>query len=168
MEPGSQRPSFDPGSTIMLINLRIIGLLAVLGGIAVYVGTLGFREIPGQIFGSAFFPRILAGALILCGGALAARATPGDAISVGPMLRGWSGIKVVVVLASIIIWTSVAPALGFIPTTALLIAGLALLAGGSAVPSLATGSAVSIILYLIFGKMLRVPLPRGVIESLLP
>ena len=51
----------------MQINDRIIGLLAILGGIAVIIGTLGFREIPGQQFGSAFFPRLLGGALILCG-----------------------------------------------------------------------------------------------------
>lgn len=151
----------------MLISNRIIGLLALLGGIAVFVGTLGFREVPGQLFGSAFFPRILAGAMILCGCALAASAIQTEAVRIGAMLRGSAGIRVFVVLASILVWTGVAPTLGFIPTTALLIAGLAVLAGGGVVASAATGGAMAIILFLIFGKILRVPLPRGVVESFL-
>ncbi|WP_428929213.1 tripartite tricarboxylate transporter TctB family protein [Marinibacterium sp. SX1] len=152
----------------MQINDRIIGLLAILGGIAVIIGTLGFREIPGQQFGSAFFPRLLGGALILCGIAFAVTGARGQLVRVGDMLRGSSGMKVAAILAAVIGWVLISPLLGFILTTALLIAGLAVMAGGRLWPSAATGLGMAVVLYLIFGELLRVPLPLGLIERILP
>lgn len=151
----------------MKINDRLIGLLAILGGLAVITGTLGFREVPGQQFGSAFFPRLLGAALILCGVAFVATATNGPLLRIGEILKGRSGLKIATVLTAVIGWILVSPLLGFILTTSLLIAALALLAGGKLVPSAATGLGMAVILFLIFGQLLRVPLPLGVIESVL-
>lgn len=116
----------------MHINDRIIGLLAILGGIGVIAGTLGFREIPGQQFGSAFFPRLIGGAMILCGIAFVATAwsaRPERLIRIGEMLRGVSGLKVAAVLVAVVVWIALSPYLGFVVTTALLITALAVLAG---------------------------------------
>ncbi|MEY8880255.1 tripartite tricarboxylate transporter TctB family protein [Donghicola sp. XS_ASV15] len=151
----------------MKINDRLIGALAILGGLAVIAGTLGFREIPGQQFGSAFFPRLLGIALIFCGVAFVATAANGPMVRVGEVLKGRSGLKIATVLAAVIGWVFITPILGFILNTALLIAALAFLAGGKPFPSVATGLAMAVLLFLIFGQLLRVPLPMGVVESVL-
>ena len=151
----------------MQINDRIIGLLTILGGIGVIIGTLHFRSIPGQQFGAAFFPRIVGGILILCGLIMILKAAGGALVSVGDMLKGRSGLKVIAVLLSVIAWVYLSPILGFIATTALLIAVLAFTAGGKPVASIATGIGMSLVLFLIFGELLRVPLPFVAIERLL-
>lgn len=149
------------------IHDRIIGVLAILGGIAVILGTLSFREIPDQPLGSAFFPRILGTALIFCGTALLVVAKQGRLIHIGDMLRGRSCFQVLAVLCSVILWVYLSPVLGFVATTAILIASLALVAGGRLIPSITIGSGMAIILFFVFSQLLRVPLPSGFIEAIL-
>ncbi|GHA62849.1 tripartite tricarboxylate transporter TctB [Amylibacter ulvae] len=151
----------------MKINDRIIGGLTILGGLGVIAGTLEFREIPGQLFGSAFFPRILGVALILTGFVQTVTGANGALFQVNEILKGRSGLQVLAALAAIVIWVIISPALGFILTTACLIAALAMLAEGRLWPSIATGVVMSFILFFVFGKLLRVPLPYGLIESVL-
>ncbi|MAZ82995.1 MAG: hypothetical protein CME90_05210 [Hoeflea sp.] len=151
----------------MQINDRIIGLLAILGGIGIYAGTFGFRSIPGQQYGSAFFPRVLAIVLVIAGVLMLFTAVRGKLVTIGEMLKGSSGLKVLAVLVSVVVWVYLSPLVGFIATTAFLIAALAIVAGGSPLPSIATGIGMSIILFFVFGQLLRVPLPLSAIERLL-
>lgn len=152
----------------MKLNDRIIGALAVLGGLGIIAGTLGFREIPGQQFGSAFFPRIIGTALILAGLVQIRVAAAGPLAQVGDMLTGRAGLQVLAVLLAIFAWVALSPSLGFIATTAVLIALLALIAGGRPLAAILTGAAMAVLLYYVFARLLRVPLPYGVIESVLP
>lgn len=46
----------------MKLSDQVIGLLTILAGKAIIAGTFGFREVPGQQFGSAFFLRNIAAA----------------------------------------------------------------------------------------------------------
>ena len=75
-------------------------------------------------------------------------------------LPGWSGPRGVLsalsVVAAVILWLAFAGSLGFLATTALV------------VPALALGAGVAGTLHLIFSVALRVPLPRGPVEALLP
>lgn len=152
----------------MQLNDRLIGLLTIIGGIAVIAGTLGFRELPGQQFGSAFFPRIIGGALILTGLALLFRTCPAPWLKLPQLLTGRGKWTVPAALLAVVAWVVVVPALGFIATTAVMIALLILVAGGRLLPAAATGAGVAFLLHGIFGLLLRVPLPPGLIERLLP
>jgi putative tricarboxylic transport membrane protein len=151
----------------MQINERLIGAFAICGGLAVIAGTLGFRELPGQQFGSAFFPRIVGSALILTGLAMLVTRAEGPWMRVPDMLRGVAKWQVAAALAAVIGWVLISPYLGFIATTALMIWVLILLAGGRLLPAAVTASVMAYLLYLIFGVLLRVPLPLGEIERLL-
>jgi len=150
----------------MQLNDRIIGVLTVVGGVAVIWGTLGFREIPGQQFGSAFFPRILGVALILTGVALILTSARGALVSLSEMLRGRAAWQVLAVFVAVVGWIFLSPLLGFIATTTLLITLLVLLAGGRLIPAALTAVAMAVLLYIVFGILLRVPLPFGIIEIL--
>lgn len=156
---------------LMRLNDRLIGVLAILAGLAVMSGTFGFREIPGQQFGSAFFPRILAVAMILAGLAQIWAGIQaggrGAWLALSDVLHGRGAIQSLCVVLAVIGWVVIAPLLGFIATTALMIAALSVVAGARAIRALAVGIAMSCLLFVIFAVVLRVPLPRGPIEGLL-
>ena len=155
------------GTTWMKFNDRLIGALAMAGGTAVIAGTLDLRELPGQQFGSAFFPRIVGSALILTGLALIIFATRSPWVRVSDMLRGRAALQVACTLAAVIFWVVVSPAVGFVPGTALVVFGLVLVAGGRVLPAVGTAIGAALLLYVIFGVLLRVPLPYGIVERLL-
>lgn len=82
------------------------------------------------------------------------------------LLRGAAKWQVAAALASVIGWVVVSPYLGFIATTTLMIWILILVAGGRLVPAALTALVMACLLYLVFGILLRVPLPFGAIERL--
>ena len=151
----------------MRLNDRLIGILAIIAGLAVMSGTFGFREIPGQQFGSAFFPRILAVAMILTGLVQIWAGRRGALLALSDVLHGRGAIQSLCVVLAVIGWVVIAPIFGFIATTAVMIAALSVVAGAQAIRAAAVGIAMSCLLFVIFGVVLRVPLPRGPIEGFL-
>jgi len=151
----------------MQLNDRLIGLLALCGGVAVIAGTFGFRELPGQQFGSAFFPRIVGFALILTGLALATMPAGGPWLRWPDLLRGRAKWQVAAALLAVIAWVLLAPSLGFVATTFLLIWGLILVSGGRPLAAAVTALVMAAVLYAVFAVLLRVPLPLGAVERLL-
>lgn len=149
-------------------NDKVIGAFALVGGVAILAGTLEFREIPGQQFGSAFFPRIIGIAMMCCGAVMTLRGVPGALFRQSPMLKGAAGLRVLGVFIGIVLWMMLVPMAGFIAATAVLIGVLSLLAGASVIPAVATAGSISLLLSLLFSYLLRVPLPPGVVERLLP
>ena len=151
----------------MQLNDRLIGALAVCGGIAVIAGTFGFRELPGQQFGSAFFPRIVGAALIMTGLVMVVIRTQEPWIRVPDLLRGRAKWQVAAALLAVVVWVVVSPLLGFIAATTFMIWALILVAGGRVIPAALTALVMAGLLYFVFGVLLRVPLPFGAIERLL-
>lgn len=152
----------------MKFSDRWIGILAILGGLAIISGTFGFREVPGQQFGSGFFPRIVGGAAILTGLIQILIATPAPALRIAPELRSRDALLKLGVLGAVIFWLLAVNSLGFLLTTTIIAFALAVALGARPLPALAVSAGLSLLLHAIFGVLLRVPLPRGVIEGLLP
>ena len=151
----------------MQLNDRLIGALAICGGVAVIVGTLGFRELPGQQFGSAFFPQVVGVAFIMTGLAMLATRAEGPRLRVSDLLRGKAKWQTAAALMAAIGWVIASPYLGFVATTLLMIWVLIVVAGGRVIPAGITALILALLLFLVFGVLLRVPLPFGVIERLL-
>ncbi|QRF69117.1 tripartite tricarboxylate transporter TctB family protein [Ponticoccus alexandrii] len=149
----------------MKFNDRMIGLLAILGGLAIIAGTFGFRAVPGQQFGSAFFPRIVGVATILAGFVQIIVATPGPFLRIADDLRNRDALCKLAVVAGVVIWLLTVQSLGFLLTTGLLTGALALIFGARPAPAAMVAIGLPILLHLIFSSLLRVPLPRGVIEG---
>lgn len=74
--------------------------------------------------------------------------------------------KVVICLALLLALASLFEALGFIPSAILFALGMARLFGGRWLPSLVLAVILGIGMYLLFDKVLDVPLPQGVLAPL--
>ncbi len=152
-----------------------LGLLAGLFGLAVILEAARFPVMAGMAYGPEFFPTIIGAGFCLCGlflisGDLRARLIgqrPG-LFTLEPALHsGRAVLRGFAALLSVILFVLLVKPLGFLLTLMLLMLFL--------LRSLAAGWLVSIVLaavlpfalHFCFTGLLRVPLPRGVIETLL-
>jgi putative tricarboxylic transport membrane protein len=146
---------------------RWLGLaLALLAG-AVLWSARDFPVVPGQSFGAGFLPTLVGAGLLLCGVALIvrgwrARAAPRLAGLVAPREEHFGSAAVIIgVIAAYIL---LADRLGF-----LVVAPLGLLATFKALrvgwgPALLWAAGGTVLVHLAFYKLLRVPLPWGVLR----
>ena len=129
----------------------------------------GFPVVPGQKLGAGFLPMLVGGGLLLCGLGLVLRSLRGagydtPAVAAGSSLRDIG--SAVVIIASVIAYILLADRLGF-----LLTAPLCLIAVFSALrvrplPAVAWALGGTLLVHLAFYKLLRVPLPWGVLRPL--
>jgi putative tricarboxylic transport membrane protein len=146
---------------------RWLGLaLALLAG-AVMWSARAFPNVPGQKVGAGFLPMLVGAGLLLCGIGLIVRSLRSAAHATAePMPAAGSehfGSSLVVIVA-VVFYILVADRLGF-----LIVAPLCLLAVFKAL-RVSTGQAVlwaalgTVLVHVAFYKLLRVPLPWGVIR----
>lgn len=152
----------------MRLSDRLTGVLAAAGGAAMIYGASLFHSIPGQQFGSGFFPTLVGGALVAVGSLIAIAAPRGEALLSAPdWMVDRRIIAAAAIPAAILFWLVAAPHLGFLPTTALTIAVVSIAIGGRWLQALVIGAVMAMALYAVFGALLRVPLPFGILERAL-
>jgi len=122
---------------------------------------------PGQKFGPAWFPGLIAVGLAICGAALvtkgARRSAPWIAFPEW-MQRAQSRAAVIGVLAGLLFYILAADTLGFHITAIAIVALWVRILGASWRATIAVGVLAPIVLHLAFYKLLRVPLPWGLLE----
>lgn len=150
----------------MRVTDLTLGLLTLLGGIAIYVSAMGFQAIPGQDYGAGTMPRAIALVAVLLGLFIIAKAVMAGERAPGLRPADWtrsgaSLTRMVAVLALIVIYIVVSPVVGFLPT-AFGVMVVAMLILGVRWPVAALVSALAaIVIQQSFGKLLLVPLPRS-------
>jgi putative tricarboxylic transport membrane protein len=157
----------------MRANDAITGLLLIgLAAFMIYL-TLGFPLMPGQDYGPALFPRILGAGLILCAVLLVVRGL-GERAGGAPWLKlapwtrdPWRIASFGLVLALIIAYVLLSEAIGFIITAFVLLLTLFLWFRARPLPALLTAAAATWGIHWFFATMLRVPLPRGLLNTVL-
>ncbi len=155
----------------MRFNDAVIGIVLILLGAAVIWHTRGFPAMPGQKYGPDLFPNIIAGGLIIGGALLVAiglrsglPAVRAGAWTRQPLLLA----NFFAVLAALLFYILLSDALGFLLTATLLLFGLiALFRRGHAPSSFAIALVAAVVIHQAFSRLLLVPLPRGVIETLI-
>jgi putative tricarboxylic transport membrane protein len=161
----------------MQLSDRVTGLfLIALGGVAAYGGSR-LPPVPGQQVGPNVFPMVVGAGLILCGALIALGigqrfeeeaeadlAAHSDQPAEPPAARGWwRGPMVLVPPGLLLFYVFAVDRLGFLLTAALIVLTAALALGARlrlAVP-LAIGA--PLVVHLLFAKLLRVPLPWGLV-----
>ncbi len=154
----------------MQVTDRITGgVLVALGAAAAWSGSR-LPAVPGQDIGPAVFPMVIGFGLIGCGALIALgigrsfEAPAVDEPSSAPKPR-LGAIGVVVPPALLLFYVLASETLGFLLTAAImaLVAGLALGSRLSIAIPVALGA--PLLVHLAFYKLLRVPLPEGLIPA---
>ncbi len=154
----------------MKLNDAVFGLLLLALGLTVLTVVQGFPKIPGQQVGPALFPGLIAVGLCVGGLVLLVRGWRVRAAVPWLQMDAWVRsprhlLGFVVLLASVVGYMLLADRLGFIITaTVLLTANLHVLR----VPlgrSLLIAVIATLLIHVAFYKLLRVPLPWGVLVN---
>lgn len=150
------------------IDLRVGVALALLAA-AVLWSAQAFPVVPGQQLGAGFLPKLVGVGLLLCGLGLVLRSLRGRAYDdlVAAPSSSWRDIgSALLILATIAAYIGLADRLGF-----LLVAPLCLLAVFRVLrvrwgPAVLWALAGTLLVHVAFYKLLRVPLPWGVLRPL--
>jgi putative tricarboxylic transport membrane protein len=161
----------------MFIPDKVSGTVLVgLGAAAAYGGSL-LPPVPGQQVGPNVFPMVVGFGLMLCGaligfgvGSVLEREAEADlaahsdqpqpAPSRSPLVNG---AKTLLPPALLIAYVFVGDALGFLPTAFAIVLAISLAMGARLKLALPLALIAPVIVQLIFVKLLRVPLPPGLL-----
>lgn len=152
----------------MKINDAVFGVvLATLGG-AVIVSVQGFPKIPGQSVGPALFPGLIAAGLCVCGFLLIVRGLRERASAPWLVLDDWVRsprhvLALAVLLGSIVFYIAAAGWLGFLPTAAVILMAMFSVLRVPPLRALLLALVVTLVIHFAFYKLLRVPLPWGLL-----
>lgn len=140
--------------------------LAIFGAVVLW-HVQGFPLIPGQKYGAALFPRLIASGLVLCGLLLIVRGARNGGPSIA--LGAWTGhpravLAFLSVPAGLGAYVLLAEPLGFHLTGFVLLLGWTLGFGARPGVALAISVIAPIAIHLAFYKLLRIPLPWGLLE----
>jgi putative tricarboxylic transport membrane protein len=122
---------------------------------------------PGQKFGPAWFPGLIAAGLIVCGALLALQTVRNGAPWIAPpaWIRSPRAVaSVASVVAGLLFYVLAAEALGFYLTALLILVVWMRVLGASWRVTLPVALIATVAIHLSFYKLLRIPLPWGIFE----
>ena len=155
----------------MKINDAIFGAVFLLFGVVVLVHVQGFSKIPGQQVGPALFPGLIATALAVCGvlliiNGIRRRGTQPWTETADWMRSGRHLVAVAAIVGGVAAYVFLADAVGFlIVAPLLLILWLKVLGVRTGMAAIVAVVATLLIWYAFY-KLLRVPLPWGVLTKM--
>jgi putative tricarboxylic transport membrane protein len=161
----------------VLLSDRVTGsAVTALGAACAYVGSK-FPPVPGQEVGPAAFPTLIGILLVVCGlliafgvghsfeeeaeADVAASETAHGAAH--PRAPRWGGALALLPPALLVFYALVVERLGFVPTTFVMIVAMVGAFGGKLRLALILGIVGPVLIHLVFYKLLRVPLPSGIL-----
>lgn len=152
----------------MRLNDRTLGALVTAGGAALLAASLRLPGVPGQDYGAGFFPAILAVALVLAGLALVAGGLREAAPAATP--PEWFGemgaVANVLLLAGIVAtFAAAGDRIGFEPFAVVVMFAMQWRLGIPPARALLIALAGAAIFHLLFVRVLRVPLPPGLLAG---
>jgi len=153
-----------------------VGLAFMALAAFVWFQARGFPELPEGHPGPALFPNLVAAGLFLAGAALAvtslmaarsggpeggAQVTPEEGSAPdddGPDSAGRGVLRIVLVLAAVGAYPLISPATGFVASVGIVGVVVALLLRARPVAAVTTAVAGTLVIYLLFTRLLGVPL----------
>ena len=153
--------------------------MVALGGLAAYGGSR-LSPVPGQQIGPNVFPLVVGIGLAICGGMIAfgvgrhyeEEAEADLAKITGPIAETgnadapsawWHGLKALVPPALLLFYVFAVDRLGFLPTAAVMVLITSLALGARLRLAIPMAIGAPLLVNLIFSKLLRVPLPSGLL-----
>lgn len=151
----------------MKISDTVVGAGFAAAGVLTVAATLGYPSLDGGHPGPALFPRILGTLMAIFGGCLSLRGLRArdvsDQVAWLSLHRSQGFVNALFVLSGVIVYIVVADRLGFLVVgTAVmfvLMGRLEVRAGRA----LLIAAGFTVVVYVLFARVLLVPLPRGII-----
>ena len=152
----------------MKLNDALFGAFFIaLGGLILF-SIQGFPKIPGQPVGPALFPGLIASGLCVCGLILLVRGWRERAASAWVEWDDWvrsprQVASFALLIAGIVFYIVAADMLGFIPVGILILVSLFLTLRVTPARAVVIAVIATIVVHFAFYKLLRVPLPWGIL-----
>lgn len=154
----------------MRLNDALLG--ALLLGFAGWVWWLTgfFPRFPGQDYGPNLFPRILATGIAICGGLLVLRGlrARGRLVVFEDWVREPARVASFLLMpGAVLFYILFSDRLGFIPTAFAILLVLFLWFRARPLVALPVAAGMTLLVHWFFAGMMRVPLPRGLMDPFL-
>ena len=157
----------------MKVSDLLLGLASVVFGLAVLGYGVALPPMPGQRYGAGLFPILLGASFALCGALVAHKGWRERRDARVPLvaLDDWARDRylvgnLLVVLGLILVYVLFSERIGFIPLSIAILIALFLRLKVPPVRSVVIALAATAFIYVAFGRFLRVPLPRGLLEGI--
>ena len=152
----------------MKFNDAVFGAILLVLGIAVLVHVPSFPEMAGQKVGPALFPGLIAAGLVVCALILIVNGVRQRAtqpwINTGDWMRSRRHIGAFfVTIGAVIVYIVLADKLGFLIIGPLVLLALFIAYGVRPLTAIIVAIVVAFVIHYAFYKLLRVPLPWGVL-----
>ena len=151
----------------MKINDAVVGVGLIALAIALLVHIQAYPLIPGQNYGQALFPGLIAVGFIATGALLITRGVRQGfpLVQLSPWMRSPPLVtNFIAVCAALVFYIVAVGPLGFIPTGVILLVTLFLKFGVRPVRAIVISIVATFVIHTAFYKLLRVPLPWGILE----
>lgn len=153
----------------MKLSDRFIGLILLIFASFILYEAHSFPLIPGQAIGSGLMPTIIGFSLIVCAIVLISSDYANPEREVLFVVGEWASdkrslIQIAGIVGGVILYILLADILGFLIIGVLLILSLLLSFGVSIARALIVSLFAVVFIQLVFSKLLRVPLPWGVMQ----
>jgi putative tricarboxylic transport membrane protein len=149
------------------LNDAVVGALLIALAAAILVHIQSYPLIPGQNYGAALFPGVIAVGFALTGIVLVVRGLQrrSPLVSVAPWLRSPRlTANFLAICAVLVFYVLAADALGFLLAGAICLLALFLKFGVPPVRAVVIALVATLLIHTLFYKLLRVPLPWGILE----
>ena len=146
----------------MRFNDALIGIGVIIFGLVVVVHVQSYPRM-GDMPGPSLFPTVLGILLMIIGGTQISRGIKSRAPLIA-LLPGFNARGICYILAvvlGVVFYICASEILGFLLTSFCVMFVLMLIMKGKPLPSAFVSAGAALFAYLIFNKMLSVPLPRG-------
>lgn len=153
----------------MHLSDRVTGaFLVALGGVAAWAGSR-LPAVPGQDVGPAAFPMLIGIGLAVCGALVAfgigRSFEAGEPEETPSQAQRWrpGALRALVPPALLLFYVLAVDRLGFLPTAALMVLAAALAFGARLRLAVPLALVAPVLVHLVFYRLLRVPLPAGLL-----
>ncbi len=154
----------------MHVSDRLSGAFVVALGFVTIVGGWMQPPMPGQEIGPSVFPIVVGVGLAICGACIAlgighSFEEEEHEISGAPPRSRFYGLRALLPPLVLLFYVLVVEDLGFLPTAALVIGTVSFALGARARLAIPLALIAPFAVHLVFYKLLRVPLPAGILPA---
>jgi putative tricarboxylic transport membrane protein len=151
----------------MKISDTVVGAGFVAAGALIFSGTIGYPTLEAGHPGPSLFPRLLSGLMVVLGGFLGLQGLRGkdvtDEVAWLQLHRNPSFINAMFILAGVLAYIFLVERVGFLLMGALVIFVIMWRLQVRLLTAVMVAVIFNNIVYLLFAKILRVPLPLGLL-----